>query len=110
MNLLVDQGGWRIEYREPILGGNRASFHKVSTLSNAVAEFNTLERTSGFDTPLRITRIDTLGEKTHIFTMQGRYDVPQLVGGYMMDRQARTDYHERRRYRRTNMFSRRSRG
>ena len=91
MNLLVDQGGWRIEYREPILGGNRASFHKTDTLLNAVAEFNTFERTSGFDTPLRITRIDTLGEKTHIFTMQGRYAVPQLVGGYMMDRQTRPD-------------------
>ena len=102
MNLLVVQGGWRSEYREPILGGNRASFHKVSTQSNAVAEFNTLERTSGFDTPLRITRIDTLGEKTHIFTMQGRYDVPQLVGGYMMDRQARPDYHKKRRSRRSH--------
>ena len=102
MNLLVDQGGWRIEYREPILGGNRASFHKTDTLLNAVAEFNTLERTSGFDTPLRITRIDTLGEKTHIFTMQGRYDVPQLVGGSMMDRLPRMDYHKKRRARRSH--------
>ena len=83
MNLLVDQGGWHIEYREPILGGHRASFHKTDTLSNAVAEFNTLERTSGFDTPLRITRVGTLGEKTHVFTQQGRYDVPVLVGGTM---------------------------
>ena len=81
MNLLVDQGGWRIEYREPTLGGNRAAFHKVRTLSQAVAEFNTLERTSGFDTPLRITRISIDGEWTHVYTQQGRYDVPQLVGG-----------------------------
>ena len=104
MNLLVDQGGWRIEYREPILGGNRASFHKVSTLSNAVAEFNTLERTSGFDTPLRITRIDTLGEKTHIFTMQGRYSVPNLVGGTMMDS---CPWEAQRRPRRTRRYRRR---
>ena len=81
MKLLTDQGGWFIDYREPILGGHRASFHKVRTLSQAVAEFNTLERTSGFDTPLRITRVAIDGERTHVYTQQGRYDVPQLVGG-----------------------------
>ena len=99
MNLLTDQGGWYIDYREPILGGHRASFHKTDTLSNAVAEFNTLERTSGFDTPLRITRVDTLGDKTHVYTQDGRYSVPRLVGGTMMD----TDRPQRtRRYRRRN--------
>ena len=95
--LLIDRGGWHIDYREPILGGHRASFHKTDTLSNAVAEFNTLERTSGFDTPLRITRVDTLGDKTHIYTQDERYSVPRLVGGTMMD----TDSPRRtRRYRR----------
>jgi hypothetical protein len=102
MNLLVDQGGWHIDYREPILGGHRASFHKVATLSQAVAEFNTLERTSGFDTPLRITRVDTLGDKTHVYTQDGRYSVPVLVGGTHMDSYERR---ERRRYRR---YSKRS--
>ena len=102
MNLLTDQGGWYIDYREPILGGHRASFHKTDTLSNAVAEFNTLDRTSmsegkPFDTPLRITRVDTLGDKTHIYTQDERYSVPRLVGGTMMD----TDRPRRtRRYRR----------
>ena len=81
MNLLTDQGGWRIEYREPILGGNRAAFHKVATLSQAVAEFNTLERTSGFDTPMRITRVAVNGEWTHVYTQDGRYSTPRLVGG-----------------------------
>jgi hypothetical protein len=107
MNLLVDQGGFRIEYREPVLGGNRASFHKTDTVSNAVAEFNTLEHTSlcngePFATPLRITRINTMGEQTHVFTQQGRYDVPVLVGGTHMDSYERR---ERRRYRR---YSKRS--
>ena len=97
--LLIDRGGWHIDYREPILGGHRASFHKTDTLSNAVAEFNTLERTSGFDTPLRITRVDTLGDKTHVYTQDGRYSVPRLIGGTMMD----TDRPRRtRRYRRRN--------
>ena len=99
MNLLTDQGGWHIDYREPILGGHRASFHKVATLSQAVAEFNVLERTSGFDTPLRITRVDTLGDKTHVYTQDGRYSVPRLVGGTMMEtRQPR----RARRYNRRN--------
>ena len=95
--LMIDRGGWHIDYREPILGGHRASFHKTDTLSNAVAEFNTLERTSGFDTPLRITRVDTLGERTHIYTQDGRYSVPRLVGGTAADRPRRT-----RRYRRSS--------
>ena len=94
---MIDRGGWHIDYREPILGGHRASFHKTDTLSNAVAEFNTLERTSGFDTPLRITRVDTLGERTHIYTQDGRYSVPRLVGGTAADRPRRRT----RRYRRS---------
>ena len=98
MNLLTDQGGWHIDYREPILGGHRASFHKVATLSQAVAEFNVLERTSGFDTPLRITRVDTLGDKTHVYTQDGRYSVPRLVGGTMAD----TNRYYKRRYKRRN--------
>ena len=98
--LMVDQGGFHIQYREPTLGGNRASFHKTDTMLNAVAEFNTLERTSGFDTPLRITRISMEGEHTHVFTMDGRYGVPRLVGGTQMDRRPRGKRRYRRRYNR----------
>ena len=54
--ITMDMGGFYIYYREPICGGNRQSFHKTSTMLQAVAEFNTLETTSGFDTPLRIER------------------------------------------------------
>ena len=100
--LMIDQGGWHIDYREPILGGHRASFHKVGTLSQAVAEFNTLERTSGFDTPLRITRVDTLGEKTHVYTQDGRYSVPRLVGGTHADHYVASRRHNRIRRNRRN--------
>ncbi|SVC40586.1 uncharacterized protein METZ01_LOCUS293440 [marine metagenome] len=78
----MDMGGFKIYYREPILGGNRQSFHKTSTMLNAVAEFNTLEATSGFDTPLRIERYDTFGNHTDTWTMDGRYDVPRAKNGH----------------------------
>ena len=80
--ITMDMGGFYIYYREPILGGNRQSFHKTDTMLNAVAEFNTLERTSGFDTPLRIERFDTFGNHTHTWTMDGRYDVPREKTGH----------------------------
>ena len=72
----MEMGGFRISYREPICGGNRVSFLKESTVLQAVAVFNTLERTSGFDTPLRVERIDTFGNHTDTWTMDGRYGVP----------------------------------
>jgi hypothetical protein len=100
--ITMDMGGFNIQYREPILGGNRASFHKTDTMLNAVAEFNTLERTSGFDTPLRIERNDIFGNRTHVWTMDGRYDVPRLIGTFGEEEYQRQ---ERRRYRR---YSRRS--
>ena len=92
----MDMGGFKIFYREPHCGGNRQSFHKTATMLNAVAEFNTLERTSGFDTPLRIERFDTFGNHTHTWTMDGRYDVPRLVGGEFLER---ADYRRKQRAR-----------
>jgi hypothetical protein len=77
--ITMDMGGFEISYREPICGGNRVSFFKTRTMLQAVAEFNTLERTSGFDTPMSIKRIGINGEMTDRWTMQGRYDVPQHV-------------------------------
>ena len=79
--ITMDMGGFKIYYREPILGGNRQSFHKTSTMLQAVAEFNTLETTSGFDTPLRIERHDIFGNHTDTWTMDGRYDVPRAKNG-----------------------------
>ena len=85
--ITMDMGGFRIYYREPILGGNRQSFHKTSTMLNAVAEFNTLEHTSmsegkPFETPLRIERHDIFGNHTHTWTMDGRYSVPRDKNGH----------------------------
>jgi len=82
--ITMDMGGFEILYREPICGGNRRSFHKTSTLMNAVAEFNTLERTSmsegkPFATPFSVTRRDIFGNVTHRWNFDGRYSVPRLV-------------------------------
>ena len=107
----MDMGGFEIQYREPICGGNRRSFHKTDTMLNAVAEFNTLEHTSmsegkPFTTPLRITRMDIFGNKTHVWTLDGRYDVPRLVAQYNENGDdVSYQRRERRRYRR---YSRRS--
>ena len=79
--ITMDMGGFYIYYREPICGGNRQSFHKTSTMLQAVAEFNTLETTSGFDTPLRIERHDIFGNHTDTWTMDGRNDVPRAKNG-----------------------------
>ena len=73
----LSEGGWRIHYTKD--GNDEISFFVESTLLNAVAVFNTLERTSGFNTPLRIERIDTFGNHTDTFTMDGRYGVPLHV-------------------------------
>ena len=99
--ITMDMGGFEIQYREPICGGNRRAFHKTDTMLNAVAEFNVIERTSGFDTPLRITRMDIFGNKTHVWTMDSRYSVPRLIGGTEHNR----EYKARRKYRR---YSKRS--
>ena len=85
--ITMDMGGIKIYYREPILGGNRSSFHKTDTMLNAVAEFNTLQGTSmsngkPFDTPLRIERFDTFGNHSDTWTMDGRYDVPRAKNGH----------------------------
>ena len=87
--ITMDMGGFYIYYREPICGGNRQSFHKTSTMLQAVAEFNTLETTSGFDTPLRIERFDIFGNHTDTWTMDGRYDVPRVKNGHPYRRRTR---------------------
>ena len=88
----MDMGCFKIYYREPICGGNRQAIHKTSTMLQAVAEFNTLERTSGFDTPLRIERFDTFGNHTDTWTMDGRYDVPRAKNGHPGEPYRRTHY------------------
>ena len=98
--ITMDMGGFNIFYREPILGGNRRSFHKTATMLGAVGEFNSLERTSltpeglPFATPLTIERLDVFGNITHKWNMDGRYDVPRLVGGEFLER---ADWRRKRR-------------
>ena len=101
--ITMDQGGFMIYYREPILGGNRSSFHKTDTMLNAVAEFNTLQHTSmsegkPFETPLRIERHDIFGNHTHTWTMDGRYSVPRAMHSSGCDTQGVP--YRRRHYRR----------
>ena len=68
---------------------------------SAMAVFNAMESTSGFDTPVTVERRDVFGNMTHRWNMDGRYATPRLVGGTECNR----DRKERRKYRR---YSRRS--
>ena len=101
--ITMDMGCFKIFYREPHCGGNRQSIHKTRTMLSAVAEFNTNERTSvsspdgaAFDTPLRIERIDTFGNRTHVWTMDGRYDSPRLIGTFGHEQEQRRDRRQKR--------------
>ena len=96
--ITMDMGGFHIHYREPILGGNRVSFLKESTLTSAMAVFNAMESTSGFDTPVTVERMDVFGNMTHRWNMDGRYGTPRLVGGTYVDEEGR----KQRRYVRRN--------
>jgi hypothetical protein len=101
--ITMDMGCFKIFYREPILGGNRQAIHKTSTMLQAVAEFNTLERTSlspeglTFDTPLRIERFDTFGNHTDTWLMDGRYDVPRHTNGQVGEPSKTRTYRQTRR-------------
>jgi len=76
MNLITDNGCFKIFYREPELGGNRLFLStRTATVMDAVAEFNLIK--GGFDTPLRIERYNFDGKLTDVFNMDGRYGVPR---------------------------------
>ena len=95
--ITMDMGCFKIYYREPHCGGNRVSIHKTSTMLNAVAEFNTLETTSGFATPLRIERYDTFGNHSHTWTMDARYAVPRPHRATVRYRRTKSRNRSRRR-------------
>ena len=72
----------RVSMHRSIIGlhNSRAVMSNVSTLMDALAEFNTLERTSGFDTGcMVIERQSHDGRLTHRWTVNGRYGVPKEV-------------------------------
>ena len=69
---------WTIEYRN-IAGSPRKTVVYASTLMTALALFNGNEKTSGFDTPLRMTYGYAVNGQTYTFTLDGRYDVPRRI-------------------------------
>ena len=76
--ITMDMGGWRITYHKR--GEVDVAFFKERTLSNAVAVFNSLDRTTGFNAgTLTIDRIDTFGNLTDTWTQEGRYGTPYPV-------------------------------
>jgi uncharacterized membrane protein len=75
MNLLVDQGGFRVSYRNR-LGGNRVAFMKVAVRTADEAR-QALIQVKGYDfdeTPLRIERINTNGVHTDTWTCDDAFD------------------------------------
>ena len=84
---MLDQGCFKVFYREPELGGNRIFISaSTATLMDAVAEFNLLK--GGFDTPLTVERYGIEGKLTHRWNMDGRYSVPRCT--------VETNHHSRR--------------
>ncbi len=76
MKLIIDEGCFKIYYRDPDTTGNRLFLStRTATVMDAVAEFNLIK--GGFDTPLRIERYNFDGKLTDVFNMDGRYDVPR---------------------------------
>ena len=81
MNFITDKGAFRIVYAHPEKGLS-VSMQKESTLMNAMAAFNTLDLTTGFDIlgDIIIDRLNTDGCLTDTFLMEGRYAVPKRIG------------------------------
>ena len=76
--ITMNMGGWRITWHQD--GEIKSGHFCEATLMNAVAVFNSLDSTTGFDAgPLCIDRIDTFGNLTDTYTMNGRYGVPHNV-------------------------------
>ena len=76
--ITMNMGGWRITYHMD--SEVKTAFFCEATLMNAVAVFNSLDSTTGFDAGmLTIDRIDTFGNLTDTYTMEGRYGVPHRV-------------------------------
>ena len=73
----LSESGWRIHYTKN--GSSDVAFLVERTLLDAVAVFNTLGRTSGFDTDLTIERVGTYGDVTNTWVMKGRYGVPKEI-------------------------------
>jgi hypothetical protein len=73
MNLLVDQGGFNVSYRNH-LGGMRKAFFKTADHNEARNETLNMYGDTIDDSPIRIERISTLGEHTHTWTSDNIWD------------------------------------
>jgi hypothetical protein len=73
MRLLVDEGGFRVSYRNH-LGGNRVGFFKVTDHNEARNEFNAIHGGEIDETPLRIERINLDGVHTDTWTCDNNWD------------------------------------
>ena len=71
--LLMDQGGFRVSYRNP-LGGNRVRFFKVRDHNEARNETIRMYGDDIDESPVRIERIAMFGEHTHTWTSDNIWD------------------------------------
>ena len=72
---------FRITYVGPLGNLQRAQIESA-TLLNAMATFNTMDRTSGFDAgdAIYVDVLDFGGAVVQEFFMRGRYGAPLLIG------------------------------
>ena len=71
--LMLDQGGFRVSYRN-MLGGNRTRFFKVSDHNEARNETLNMYGGEIDESPVRIERIAMFGEHTHTWTSDNIWD------------------------------------
>ena len=71
--LMLDQGGFRVSYRN-MLGGNRTRFFKVSDHNEARNETLNMYGGEIDDSPVRIERISLEGNHTHTWTSDNIWD------------------------------------
>ena len=105
--LMLDQGGFRVSYRN-MLGGNRTRFFKVSDHNEARNETLNMYGGEIDDSPVRIERIAMFGEHTHTWTSDNIWD-SSLRLQWVIDANdfIQTDY-ERKERARYNRYSRRA--
>jgi len=71
--LMIDQGGFRVSYRN-MLGGLRVAFFKTATPHEARNETLRMYGDTIDDSPVRIERISLEGNHTHTWTSDNIWD------------------------------------
>jgi len=101
--LMLDQGGFRVHYRNH-LGGMRVAFFKTADHNEARNETLRMYGDTIDDSPVRIERIAMFGEHTHTWTSDNIWD-SSLMLQWVVGPSDNYERKERARYRR---YSRRS--